>query len=100
MAVFFITRHQGARDWAARHGHSDATIIEHLSDAHIAALGEGDAVIGTLPVHIAAQVSARDARYLHLEMTIPHEARGRDLSADEMQAFGAHLTEYEVERIA
>ena len=45
---------------------------------------EGDTVIGTLPVNLAAEVCARSARYLHLSLEVPREVRGRDLTADEM----------------
>lgn len=58
-----------------------------------------DRVLGTLPVSEAARVCARGGRYLHLSIDIPAEARGRELSADDMQAFGAQLEEYFIWRV-
>ncbi len=90
MTTYFITRHTGALDWARRKG------IEAERHAHldIEIICEGDRVIGTLPVHIAAEICARGAQYLHLSMNIPEQARGRELSVDEMEQFGACLVRY------
>ena len=95
MTTYFVTRHAGARGWAARQG-LDAVQLEHLDPGHIVA---GDVVIGTLPVHLVADIQRRGACYLHLELTIPPEHRGRDLSADDMERFGARLVEYRVRRV-
>lgn len=94
MTTYFVTRHPGAVEWAIRQSIS-AVHIEHL-DTDI--LKPGDSVIGTLPVHIAAQVCIKRARYIHLLMTIPPDARGHELTAQEMDAFGAELCEYHVRK--
>jgi len=49
-------------------------------------------------VHLAAEICDRGARYLHLTLDLPAAARGRDLSADEMERYGARLTDYLVTR--
>lgn len=56
-----------------------------------AAIGPGDVVIGTLPLHLATEVCARGGRYLHLAIDLPPEARGRELSAEELERHGARL---------
>jgi CRISPR-associated protein Csx16 len=94
MTSWFVTRHPGAVDWAGARG-IEAKIVAHLDPATIHA---GDVVMGTLPVHLAAEVCARGARYLHLNLDLPPEARGRDLTADDMDRFGATLTEFVVSR--
>ena len=66
-------------------------MVPHLDPSTVA---PGDVVMGTLPVHLAAEICDRGARYLHLTLDLPPQARGRDLSADEMERFGARLTEY------
>ena len=58
-----------------------------------------DVVIGALPVHLVAEVCARGGRYLHLTMNVPPEARGRELTADDMKQFGARLEEYKVREV-
>jgi CRISPR-associated protein Csx16 len=97
--TFFITRHSGARDWAARHGHQNAILLEHIEPPILQSLRSGDRVLGTLPVHLAAEVCRRGAHYLHLSIDIPPEARNRDLSADEMETFGARLEEFVITRV-
>ncbi|RMH48789.1 MAG: CRISPR-associated protein Csx16 [Alphaproteobacteria bacterium] len=90
--AFFVTRHPGAVEWARRHG-IEAEAVHHLDPS---AIRPGDTVIGTLPVHLAAEVCARRGRYLHLVLDLPPEARGRDLSAEEMDRHGARLQECQV----
>ncbi len=96
MTTRFVTRHNGAVEWARLQG-IEAERISHLDPDRIR---PGDTVIGTLPVHIAAEVCAQGGCYLHLSMIIPEDARGRELTADEMNRFGATLEEYHVRRQA
>lgn len=91
MPAWFVTRHQGAREWARRRG-IDATVVSHLDIADVRA---GDVVIGTLPAHLAAAICERGARYVHLALELPEADRGRPLSADDMDALGARLVEIE-----
>jgi CRISPR-associated protein Csx16 len=94
--VWFVSRHPGAIEWAARQGLAVDRQVAHLD---VEAVGEGDIVIGTLPVNLAATVCARNARFLNLSLDLPPQARGRELSADELERYGARLEEYEVRRI-
>lgn len=69
--------------------------------AHLdpALLAPGDLVIGTLPLHLAAAACARGARCLCLVVDLPAGARGRELSAAELDAYGARLEEFVVRRV-
>lgn len=96
MTTFFVTRHPGAIEWAQRKGLHVDRQITHLDPETIL---PGDTVIGILPVHLAAQVCARGARYLSLALDLPSDARGRELSADELEACGARLEAYEITRV-
>lgn len=95
MAAYFVTRHKGAIEWALRKG-VDARLVAHLDPEEI---GPGDLVLGPLPVHLVAEVNRRGGRYFHIEMAVPEEARGRELSADDMERFGARLVEFRAERV-
>lgn len=95
MSTYFVTRHAGALAWARRQG-LDAAAIPHLDPAAIRA---GDTVIGNLPIHLAAAVCARGARFLALEIMVPPAKRGQELTAEEMEAFGACLVPYDVRRL-
>lgn len=96
MTNYFVTRHKGAINWAKEQG-IEAKHIAHLEPEIIK---KGDMVLGTLPVSVAAEVIEQGARYLHLTFeNLPQSERGRELSASEMQDFGAKLEEYEIRRV-
>ena len=97
MTTFFVSRHPGAVEWARRQGQTVDRWVAHLD---VASVGAGDTVIGSLPLHLAAEVNARGARFVHLTLDIPAEWRGRELSADELQAAGARLEEFFVKGAA
>ena len=93
---FFVSRHAGAIAWARQYPWAArAEFVAHLDPQIVA---PGDVVIGTLPVHLAAQVCARGARYLHLTLDLEAAQRGSELSTDELDAAGARLTPYTVTR--
>lgn len=93
MTTWFITRHPGAREWAAQQGLSIDRHVAHLDPAEVA---PGDTVIGTLPVHLAAEICQRGARYLNLSLDLPASARGRELSSEELQACNVRLEAFNV----
>lgn len=95
MTIWFVSRHPGAIEWVSRQGIQIDRPVDHLD---ISAVGSGDQVIGTLPIHMAAEVCHRGARYFHLEISIPRELRGQELGALQLQALGARLTEFRVQR--
>lgn len=94
--TWFITRHPGARQWAQRHGIKVTHWLAHMDGA---AIVPGDIVMGTLPVNLAAEVCQLGAHYLHLCLQLPADARGRELTADELDIYGATLTPYQVEPV-
>lgn len=95
MPTYFVSRHGGAIDWASRHG----VMAERVAHLDIGKIANGDIVLGTLPIQLAAEVNARGARYFHLEIDVPADLRGKDLSADDMERLGAKLTEFRIERV-
>ncbi len=91
--VLFVTRHAGAREWARRHGFEVDEMVAHLDPAQVR---PGDVVIGSLPVNLAAEVCARGGRYFHLVLPVPPEWRGKELTPDDMERFGARVSEFRV----
>lgn len=94
MTFHFVTRHPGAIEWAQGRGLQIDRWVPHLNLADVAA---GDTVAGTLPIHLAAAVCARGARYLHLRLHVPPGWRGRELSAADLDAAGACLEPFVVQ---
>jgi CRISPR-associated protein Csx16 len=91
--IWFVSRHPGAAEWARRRGIAVQRLVAHLDAGEV---NRGDTVIGTLPVHLAAKVCERGARYLNLSLDLPAEARGRELDADELERYGARLEPFSV----
>lgn len=93
MTIYFISRHPGAIEWAARQKLAVDRFVHHLDTAQVQA---GDTVIGSLPVNLAAQVCATGAGYLHLSLALPADQRGKELTADDMDRLGAHLSPFHI----
>ncbi len=95
MTAWFVSRHPGAIEWAARQGLAVDQFVRHLDPAQV---DRTDTVMGSLPVHLAAAVCERGARYLHLSVELPEQLRGQELSTDQLEQLGARLTEYRLEK--
>ena len=93
MTTYFVSRHQGAVEWAINNGFEAVEMVAHFDPSVV---NDGDKVIGTLPVHLAAVVCERGGEYHHLVMNVPADARGRELSADDMVSFGATVHRFTV----
>jgi CRISPR-associated protein Csx16 len=91
--TWFVSRHPGAIEWAKRLHLPVDQWVPHLS-LHL--IRHGDTVIGSLPVNLAAQVCALGARYGHLSLELPAHLRGKELSADQLDALQAHIEWFHV----
>jgi CRISPR-associated protein Csx16 len=96
MTTWFITRHPGAKDWAEAQQLPIDRYCQHLAPAEITA---GDTIIGSLPVHLAAAVCAAGARYFNLSIDLPAEARGKELSREQLATFNTRLEEFQITQI-
>ncbi|WP_420177182.1 CRISPR-associated protein Csx16 [Kerstersia gyiorum] len=92
---WLVTRHAGALAWAQQSNIAFERHVTHLEPEH---LMPGDIVIGSLPVHMAAEVCARGGRYFHLTLHLSQEDRGQELSADTLFCKAAQLEEFLVLR--
>lgn len=91
-----VTRHQTLVDWLAARGIT-GTVIEHVSDA---AQIRGRRVIGILPLSLAAEAaSVVSVEMPGLTLDARKRVNGGDFTVAEMDAWGAHLEEFEVRRI-
>ena len=95
MTTWFVSRHPGAVEWAARQRLAVDQFRPHIDPQEVQ---PGDTVIGSLPVNLAAAVCARGVRYQHLSLELPAHLRGQELSADQLEALGARLQEFRVEK--
>ncbi len=94
MTTHLSTRHPGAVEWAARQGVRADHRLDHLDPGIVQ---PGDTVMGVLLVNLAAEACARDGRFYNLSLDLPSEARGRELTADELERYGTRLDAFTVE---
>ena len=60
MAVWFVFRHPGAIEWVKLQNIQIDRFESHLDTSLVQA---GDVVIGTLPIHLAAEVCQKGAKF-------------------------------------
>lgn len=95
--VWMVSRHPGAIEWVKAEGVSVDHFVSHLtSDNYPKPM---DIVIGSLPIHLVAELNANNIRFFHLQVNIPSELRGQELSAEQLKALGGTLHEYQAQRI-
>lgn len=93
---YLISRHQGAVEWLDSKGFDDPILISHATVEFFEELNESDMVFGTLPMSLACEVCGRGARFFNLDLAVPAEYRGKELTSELMDEFGAKLTEYRI----
>jgi putative CRISPR-associated protein (TIGR02620 family) len=87
-----VTRHKGAVEWLASLG-IKGPVLDHATRKDVA----GKIVIGNIPLHLAEV--AKEVWAISLP-DLPKHLRGRDISADEMNQYGAYIRRYRVTRIS
>lgn len=90
-----VTRHPAVVEWVKRRGVAIEAVVDHADGL---CAGPGDKVVGVLPLHLAARLCAAGAECWHVVMDLPREWRGKELSADEMEAANARLERYMARR--
>lgn len=96
MAII-VTRHLGAVTWLIRHGFikndpQEDFVIDHATEADV----RGQVVFGVLPLHLASKAACVWSIDIP---NLPANRRGTELSADDMDAFGARVVRYYVQEI-
>ena len=96
MTTWFISRHEGAKEWAKQKGMQIDCWCEHLD---VSQINKDDVVIGTLPVHLAAEVCAKGAKFYFLSINLNHEQRGHELTAKDLFDLECSIEQFNVNRV-
>lgn len=98
-ATYIVSRHPGAVDWVRQRlsANDQPRVVDHVDDSM--AFSPGDQVCGVLPMALAARICMQGARPLVIDLQVPPELRGRELSHAQLDALGASLVEYEVREL-
>lgn len=95
--TFLVSRHPAAQRWlfdeARRREWRDVIVVPHY---RLEQVGLGDRIVGTMPIHLAAEICACGAEYWHLEVAVEQQDRGRELTFEELVHFGARIRRYQV----
>lgn len=97
MSTYLVSRHVGAAKWLESEGVNVDFTVAHLD---ISTVRNGDVLIGTLPINLAADVCARGGQYVHISIDLPPSLRGMELTADTLRLLGAKLESFVVLRNA
>ncbi|MCW8109600.1 CRISPR-associated protein Csx16 [Alteromonas ponticola] len=89
---WFVGRHKGSADWVKLQGIHIDYYVEHIDVDN--GPQPGDTVIGTLPVHLIAQLNAMGVRFVHLQLSLSNEDRGKELCARRLLSLRPKLVEY------
>lgn len=91
MYAVIVTRHAGMVQWLKKNG-VEGEVISHATQEQI----EGKDVYGVLPLHLASVCNSVTT----VDMPgLPSEKRGIDISVEEMDAYGATMSRYEVRKV-
>lgn len=96
MTTWFISRHQGAIDWIKQQKIQIDRFETHLDTDLVE---KNDIVIGTLPVHLAAEICAKGANFYFLTINTSFEQRGQELSATQLNEIECSIQPFWVEKI-
>lgn len=97
MTTYFVSRHTGAIEWIKQQPQWQIDeFTPHLDATRIQA---GDVVLGTLPLHLAAEVCSRGAKFYFLMLPQQFAERGNEHTVAAMSATGATLQRFEVKKI-
>jgi len=95
MAVWFVSRHQGAIDWIAT---QDIAIDHFVAHLDLCQIQPNDIVIGTLPIHLAADVCAKGADFYFLSVNVKFDQRGTELTCEQLIEQGCSLQSFYIEK--
>ena len=70
MTTWFISRHEGAIEWVKQQNIQIDRFESHLNTSLVQT---GDVVIGTLPIHLAAEICQKGAKFYFLSVNVSRE---------------------------
>ena len=93
MKTICVTRHEGTVKLLKE---MDIRVDEVVSHLDIDVVEDGDIVVGVLPVHIAAKVCEKNAKFYAVSLDLPEELRGIELSYEQVKGLGISIKEFYV----
>lgn len=91
-----VTRHPGAAKWVQQLLARKVQTLEHLDPQDIV---PGGNYYGVFPINLAAAICVTGAQCWAITMQLPAELRGKELTAEQLDALGATLVRYEAKAL-
>ncbi|WP_118867776.1 CRISPR-associated protein Csx16 [Haemophilus haemolyticus] len=96
MTTWFISRHLGAIEWIKQQNIQIDRFESHLDTSLVQA---GDVVIGTLPIHLAAEICQKGATFYFLSVNVSAQQRGTELTAQQLVDQGCALQAFHIRKL-
>ena len=96
MTTWFISRHPGAIKWVKLQNIQIDRFESHLDTSLVQA---GDVVIGTLPLHLAAEVCQKGVKFYLRSMNVTPEQRGTELTCKQLTEQQCSIQPFMVEKL-
>lgn len=96
MTTWFISRHQGAIEWVKKQNILIDRFESHLDTSLVQA---GDVVIGTLPIHLAAEICQKGAKFYFLSVNVKYEQRGTELTCEQLIEQQCSIQPFRIEKL-
>ena len=96
MTTWFISRHEGAIEWVKQQNIQIDRFESHLNTSLVQT---GDVVIGTLPIHLAAEICQKGAKFYFLSVNVKPEQRGTELTAQQLVEQGCTLQAFHIQKL-
>ena len=96
MKVLIVTRHAATVEWlkSTMLDDNQIMVVAHYTPG----MAQGyDYIVGILPIQLVEELCAEGIRYYQVTMDVPEEFRGKELTVEQMDQFGARLVQYNVE---
>ena len=95
MSVWFVSRHQGAIEWIQKQNVKIDQFVTHLDAKKVQ---NNDIVIGTLPIHLAAEICAKGAKFYFLTVNVTKEQRGKELTYQQLMEQNCSIQPFYIEK--
>ena len=94
--MILISRHLATVEWLKSKG---VAVDKHQSHFDTKNVKTGDVIIGNLPIQMVAEVCIKGGEYHHIEIDLPKDLRGKELTVDNLNQLGAKIVQYNASKI-
>lgn len=99
MTTYIVSRHDATTQWILNNLPHGTTTAVHMKHFELQQVQKGDIVIGVLPIHIIAQITAIGAIFYSFEINTPFHLRGVELTLQQVENLSPKLVQYTAQKV-